>query len=259
MISVKNKKIQFALKVGEILLKNGAETNRVERIVKDILIAKNVAEVEVFATPTVIMLNVREGELDDTITLIRRIYDRGIRLDKVALVWKLALLFIAGDQSDDQFFDELVEIINLAPYIFLVRILATGLMSAFFTIMFQGNQTDFWVAAVVGGMLGVIDYGFRQLPLSDFIIKLLDSSLITVVTLLLSMEVTTLHIDKVIFAAIMPLVPGVAITNAVLDIIRGDLLAGLSRGIEAVFVAVSIATGVGITLKLGALLGVVYL
>lgn len=259
MKSGENKIIEFALNVGEMLLRNGAETNRVEQIVQDILIAKKIAEVEVFATPTVIILNVNGRDSDKTVTLIKRIYDRGIRLDKVALIWKLALAFIAGEQTNEQALNAIREITNLDPYILLTRILATGFVAAFFTIMFQGNQIDFWIGAVIGCILGVIDYGFRQLQLSDFFIKLLDSHLITVVTILISLKITGLHFDKIIFAAIMPLVPGVAITNAILDIIRGDLFAGLSRGIEAVFVAVSIATGIGLALKLGTLLGVLYL
>ena len=46
----------------------------------------------------------------------------------------------------------------------------------------------------------------------------------------------------------MPLVPGVAITNAIRDTMSGDFMSGLSRGMEAVFSALAIAFGVGIVL-----------
>ena len=47
----------------------------------------------------------------------------------------------------------------------------------------------------------------------------------------------------------MPLVPGVAITNAVFDTLHGDYLSGTIRMIDAVLVACCIALGVGIVLS----------
>ncbi len=41
--------------------------------------------------------------------------------------------------------------------------------------------------------------------------------------------------DTIIIASIMPLVPGVAITNAMRDTISGDFVSGLSRGMELYF------------------------
>ena len=48
----------------------------------------------------------------------------------------------------------------------------------------------------------------------------------------------------------MLLVPGLAITNAIRDTISGDLLAGISRAVEAFLIAVAIAVGSGIVLRL---------
>ena len=47
----------------------------------------------------------------------------------------------------------------------------------------------------------------------------------------------------------MLLVPGLAITNAIRDTISGDLLAGLTRAVEAFLVAISIAIGTGAVLS----------
>jgi uncharacterized membrane protein YjjP (DUF1212 family) len=48
----------------------------------------------------------------------------------------------------------------------------------------------------------------------------------------------------------MTLVPGVAITNAVLDTINGDYLSGTARILEAFVIAAAIAIGIGLGLKL---------
>ena len=38
----------------------------------------------------------------------------------------------------------------------------------------------------------------------------------------------------------MPLVPGILITNAIRDLLAGELLAGMSRGVEAALTAFAI-------------------
>ena len=43
----------------------------------------------------------------------------------------------------------------------------------------------------------------------------------------------------------MPLVPGVPITNALRELIRGHFLAGSMKGIEAGLTAIAIGAGVG--------------
>jgi len=44
----------------------------------------------------------------------------------------------------------------------------------------------------------------------------------------------------------MPLLPGLAMTNAIRDTIRGDLISGIARGAEALLVASSLAAGAGV-------------
>nr|WP_243884954.1 threonine/serine exporter family protein [Lactiplantibacillus plantarum] len=45
----------------------------------------------------------------------------------------------------------------------------------------------------------------------------------------------------------MPLVPGVAITNAVRDTMTGNLLSGPARAVEAVLSACAIGVGIALT------------
>ena len=53
-----------------------------------------------------------------------------------------------------------------------------------------------------------------------------------------------------IVSAIMPFVPGAAITNAVFDTLHGDYLSGLARAAEAFVIAAAVAAGIGIGMYL---------
>ena len=48
----------------------------------------------------------------------------------------------------------------------------------------------------------------------------------------------------------MPLLPGLAMTNAIRDSMQGDLISGLVRGTEAIIIAIGLAVGAGFYLKL---------
>jgi uncharacterized membrane protein YjjP (DUF1212 family) len=49
----------------------------------------------------------------------------------------------------------------------------------------------------------------------------------------------------------MPLVPGLAITNAVRDLMGGDLVSGLSKGAEALLTAFAIGAGIAAVFSMG--------
>jgi Uncharacterized conserved protein len=54
------------------------------------------------------------------------------------------------------------------------------------------------------------------------------------------------ELETIIIAAVMPLVPGVLITNAIREMIRGHLMAGTMKGAEASLTAIAIGAGVGL-------------
>ena len=54
--------------------------------------------------------------------------------------------------------------------------------------------------------------------------------------------------DIITIAGVMPLVPGILITNAIRDLMAGELIAGMSRGVEASLTSFAIGAGVAIVL-----------
>lgn len=59
-----------------------------------------------------------------------------------------------------------------------------------------------------------------------------------------------MNTNQVIIGTIIPLVPGVPLTNAVRDLMSGDLVAGVARGAEAAVSSMSIAGGVAVALTI---------
>lgn len=62
-------------------------------------------------------------------------------------------------------------------------------------------------------------------------------------------------VGNIIISALMPLLPGLAMTNAIRDAMRGDLVSGVSRAGEALIRAVVLAAGAGLSISAWMLLG----
>ena len=58
------------------------------------------------------------------------------------------------------------------------------------------------------------------------------------------------HSEKIIIGALMALVPGIIFTNAIRDVMAGDMVAGISKIADALLTGVSVALGTAFALGL---------
>lgn len=124
-------------------------------------------------------------------------------------------------------------------------------------MMFGGSFLDVAATAVVGVLLAAIITLGEKVKMNVIIIDILSSIGIAILAIAMkTYGMKEINMDTVIISAIMPLVPGVVITNAIRDTLQGDYLSGGARVLEAFLKAASIALGVGIGMALfGAVAG----
>ena len=248
--------ITVAMDIGDLLLENGAETYRVEESMFRICQAYGVANAEIFAVPTTIIITVyREGEAP--ITLTKRIYTRGTDLNKVDLLNSLCRDMCRDTPPHDEVRARIQAIHDTPPYTLGVQILGFAFIAFFFTLLFKGNLRDACVALITGGLLKVV---FNQLdriktnPFFEMVVLGGITAFFAQISVYLGLAD---NMDKIIIGTIMSLVPGIAITNSMRDIIAGDLLAGITKAVEALLIGTGIAVGAAIILTfLRMLLGV---
>jgi len=125
-----------------------------------------------------------------------------------------------------------------------------GLGSGCFAYLFGGTVFDMFVAFFVGAALQYFLINVRKKKVSKFIVNILGSALVTTLSLLfLNVGLPTLY-DKVIIGAIMPLVPGIALTTSIRDLFNGDYVSGTIHLMDALLTAFCIAVGVGAIITL---------
>ncbi len=241
---------KYAMLTGEIMLKNGAETYRVEDTIIRILKTSQFMVTEAFVTLTGLFATLDDPTID-MITYVKRVNERTIHMNKVSQANDISRKFCAGTLPLEQAYQQLLIVQNMPAYPKPIRLLATCLTAGFFTLVFGGRVNDFITATIIGLALGLLQIGLNKIHATRFFIDLIGGALIAACAFILTQYIPIgMDMNVIIIGSIMPLVPGVAITNAVRDTIQGDLVSGLSRAVEAFMIASAIAIGVGSVLKI---------
>jgi len=134
--------------------------------------------------------------------------------------------------------------------------LAAFITAAGFAVMFGGGWIDILVGGVCAALTQLVPRILPRSESSTGMTGTLLSGLVCAFLPLVFHAVTGLGVTEAIIAsAIMPLVPGLSMTNAVQDILRGDMVSGVAHCARAVMVAAMVAGGALIGTFLSAVIG----
>lgn len=244
--------MKTAALAGGIMLKSGAETYRVEDTMTHILkTADHLEDVEVLVIMTGIVATLKVEGMD-AVTTIKRVPNRSTKLGQIVEVNQISRKYCAGKMELNEAYKELEEIEARGETFRLISFLAVAGICIGFTIFFGGSIYDVFAATIVGAGLVIALILGDYLKLHAFITDVIASITIALLSMFLSRYIgVKMSLDAVIISCIMPLVPGVAITNAVRDTLQGDYLSGVARILEAFLKAAGIALGIGLGLYLG--------
>jgi len=258
MIDTKQKRILLlAIRAGELLMKNGAETYRVEDTVERICKACKVPYVEVFATQTGIFVSIDSGDDEsDIFTYVKRISGgNSTDLKKVSEINKFSREFTASDMTIEEGVTRLEEIQNIRPISMPFQLLGAALISAFFCLLFEGSAVDAVCAVFIGAISYAVSLILGKQALNYFMKGFICSALACILSLCICSPFPGLQYHSMLIGVLMIYVPGGAITLCIRDFLAGHMVSGLAKMAEVFIIAISLATGAGIVLSLWNSLG----
>ena len=196
---------------------------------------------ETFVTPTAIFVNIdKENTYEDMHSYIKRIRSRNISLNKISKVNDFSRNFVNNNMSVKEGMQLLNNIDSSPGYTNFTKVLFGGIASGFFALLFQSNPLEALSAFFTGSIVTYILISLSNRKMPFFLANILGGGALALVAGLLSSLTPMIRTDKIIIGAIMVIVPGVAITNAVRDSILGDLISGLARAGEAFIIAIKL-------------------
>ncbi|GGB00309.1 membrane protein [Macrococcus hajekii] len=239
--------VSVVLLAGKILLESGAETYRVEDTMTRIARHYGLPRTHCFVTPTAIIFSVsREAP-----SQLLRITERTTDLEKIAETNEISR-GITADTISIHTAQEALEDLDASnlQFQYWIKVLSAALVSGLFLIMFNGSFYDIFPSIVAGGFGLLVAEFIQQHTRIKFFAEFAGAFVIAITALFFVNFLFGVSLNKIIISGVMPLVPGVLITNAIRDLMAAHLLAGAMKGIEASLTAFAIGTGVAVCLIL---------
>ena len=217
--------LDLCVDAGETLLANGAEIYRVQQTMEIIARSYGARSFHVYVLTNGLFASMEDGGAVQS-AAVRSTPRVEMNLGRISAVNALSREIVAGRVPLEEAFARLAQIRATRGLPGWLMVSASAFSAACFCYLFGGSAVDAFTA-LAPGFAGVQALGLAGVACS---------------------------LDKVIIGGIIPLVPGVALTNGIRDVANCDYLSGTIRAIDAVLIAAGIALGVGLVLKGAALL-----
>ena len=232
-----DKLLNISVELGCRLMSSGAEIYRVEESVRRLLQAYGLDSPEVFAIPNCVIVSIATPE-GHPITRMRRIAGHGTDIELLERCNDLCRRLC----------------VQTPPLEEAQGLLGYGIAPAFFSPLFGGGVGD-TLSALMGGLaVGFcLLYAGRFIGSNSFFRTAICSAVASLVSLMLVRLGLGRSVDTVTISVLMVLVPGVALTNAMREIMAGDIISGLSRAADSILTAAAIAIGTAVGLAIGGL------
>lgn len=239
--------IDLCLLAGKIMLQSGAETYRVEDTMSRMAAALGFPGAHSYVTPTVIMFTTSRTEP----VKLFRIAERTTDLQKVSEVNDISRRLSERQLTAAEARERLGIVDDAAhAYPVWVQIAAAALTGACFTVMFKGSLQDALPSLLISGTGFAAATYLHRLVQIRFFAEFIASFIIGLMAFFSVRLGIGQEMDKIIIGCVMPLVPGLLITNAVRDLMAGHLVSGISKGADAFLTAFAIGTGIGLVLSI---------
>lgn len=246
--------LDLAVELGYQLQVAGGEIYRVEESITRVLAAYGIQGGEVFAIPNCIIASL--SDQGQALTRIRRVGNHGTDIWRLEAMNALCRRLCRVPLPPAEARRELEETLEREPYYpQWVTLLAHFVAAASFCLFFGGGGWDALCAGCCGAAIGLCLWLARRLGAGLFLKTIAAGAVSALLALAFVAAGLGRGVDLITIGALMLLVPGVALTTAVREIMVGDMVSGLSRLAEAILIAVAIALGTGVALAAGRLLG----
>ena len=268
--------LELVTRIGEVLLKNGGEIFRVQQTMQLVAKAYGIPGFQVYVLANGLFVSMQEEgrtitrpvESGDAAgqeqlfgqahlasrahlaSQVRYVPLSSVHLGRVAAVNNLSREIVAQKYTVEEAFQKIEQVDQLPFTSNAVQTLMSGLGAGAFCILFGGSLLDSAAAFLSGLVLWIFVLFLTARGANKIMVNILASALVT------AMGVLFFHLfsfgdsmDMIVIGSIVPLLPGVPLTNSIRDYLNGDYLSGTIRMIDAVLVACCIALGVGIVLR----------
>ncbi|MFD1471842.1 threonine/serine exporter family protein [Companilactobacillus mishanensis] len=242
MEKIKTQKLSnLCLKTAYLLINGGAETYRVEDTVERIGRSLG-SRVVCYVTVTAIFIEVNNQNYKFTKSVLG-----GTNLQMIDEINTMSRSLADRTLTPEDFtrrINQLYRNKRTTDFRFPVKAIGAGFVSMAPMLLFQMPGYYFIYCFIVGVIGYSVSYYLSHLSMLPYADLFISSFVIAVLGILLKNMGLVTEYHDIIIGAIMPLVPGVAITNAIRELVMRQALSSMVRFLDALLVASSIGFGI---------------
>ena len=244
------KKIYLILRIGQILMESGADTNRIVRNMKRVGSFLNIPEkkLHIHITFTTIMVNISMGE--KSLTNFQKCYKHGIDMTAISAISKLSWRAIEENLSIKEFEHQLKIICNRKRhYKKPVVLLGAGVACGGFSLLFGGDIFAFLytsICAMIGFWMRTRCHAWNVNPYASIAISAFVATISAYFMHFLPSQ-TPWH---PLIACSLFIVPGVPLINAIDDLVDDFIVSGITRAVNTILMVGSMTFGIAFAIRL---------
>lgn len=239
----KEKVYRLALFVGELVLKNGGETNRVERLGRMICESQGFMHSCIYVTPTLLMVG---DDREHGVTFMKGIKARGLNLARLALVNAFVMNLVKEKEID---FEKSIYLLKrldkIESYGYWTKIAAVGIAAGFFAFLFDITVIESILTFLITTTAMVFNKKINELSITPMLGTIISCFYIGTSALAADSYGLAPSYHTITIGSIIPFLPGISITKSISDLVSGELISGTVRAVEAFLTALSIGIGIG--------------
>ncbi len=244
-----SKLLQAILDIAEEMLVCGAEVDRVEDSIERMCYAYGCDRVNAFIITSNIQVTFEDPD-GNIITQIRRLVRNDTNFDRLDYLNDLSRYICANKPSLPELIERYETVMNRKQFPIWVDYLGAVLVASGFAVFFGGNMLDAIAAGILGVIITTVTRFLSKIE-ENQMAKLFISSLLAGIAAILCVRIGVgIHVDKIMIGGIMLLIPGIAMTNSVRDMLIGDIVTGMLRFVNSLLMAAAIACGFALPLIL---------
>ena len=239
---------ELAIDIGEALLINGGEIHRVEDTISRICKSKGAVKTDAFCIIKAIVVTVK-FEDGTVFTSSRRIHTTSSNYKRIERLNSLSRELCSGSISVEDARKKLKRIKEgfKCP---LQKLIIGYILFAFSCAMFFGG-TFFDALMTIPCALFMTAYTLvvGKLGINKTVYNFIASFLCGVIIMTLPLLGAQINAGHVITGSLMLLIPGIALSNSIEDLLMGDTTSGILNICESVLAACAIAAGYALAIK----------
>lgn len=240
----------FLVQVGEVLHRHGTPSHRLERVWMKVARSLGV-DGSCLYTPTALIISIADENGEST--YLRRIDSVEVEVDKLIRIDATLDKVESKELTLTEACEQLDTISTAAaPYPPWLFVIASAVSCGSVAVFFKGSLTEIVAAAFLGLIVALLEYIPAKLNWEQGLLEPIAGFVAAVSALAIANYVTPIDDRLVTLAALIVLVPGLALTLALNELAVGHLSAGVARLAGACVNLLTLTVGVAVGWRVAA-------